>query len=62
MKDAESPIRIQDRTVPLSGVLSHYENVKLVLQELKNNFDTWSAMYVMRHYACLLKSQPDFKI
>lgn len=52
MKDAESPIRTQDRNVPLSGVLSHYENVEFVLQELKNNFDTWSTMYVIVSYLC----------
>lgn len=47
MKEEESPIRTQDRDVPLSGVLSYYENVQLVLQEVKNNFDLWNSMYVI---------------
>lgn len=47
MKDTESPIRAQDRDVPLSVILSHYRNVPLVLQELKNNYDVWSTMYVI---------------
>lgn len=47
MNDTEGPIRTQDRDVPLRGVVSHYENLGLVLRELKENFDSWSTMYVI---------------
>lgn len=59
MRQAESPIRLQDIKLPLIGVLSYYENVKLVLQELKNNFDVWSTMYVyMTHIHTRSNSHP----
>ncbi|VVD01643.1 unnamed protein product [Leptidea sinapis] len=40
-----SPIRTQDLTMPLSGVLSNYSNVNLVLNELEVNYTLWKTIY-----------------
>ncbi|XP_023950042.2 membrane alanyl aminopeptidase-like [Bicyclus anynana] len=41
-----SPIKIQDLTVPLSGVLSNYSNVHVVIDSLQNNVSLWKSIYV----------------
>ncbi|XP_049870025.1 membrane alanyl aminopeptidase-like [Pectinophora gossypiella] len=65
MQEEESPIRTQDLTVPLESVLAYYENVDLVLNELKDNYDVWSTIYpsmdsVLSIICKALKTEEDF--
>lgn len=39
-----SPIKTQDLTVPLSSVLSTYNNWHIVIDELQQNYTLWTSM------------------
>lgn len=41
----DSPIRTQDRTVPLSSVLTDYSHLNVVLDALKQNVSLWKSIY-----------------
>ncbi|XP_049870026.1 membrane alanyl aminopeptidase-like [Pectinophora gossypiella] len=65
MQEEESPIRTQDLTVPLESVLANYENVDLVLNELKDNYDVWTTIYpsmetVLSTIGKALKTEEEF--
>ncbi|XP_030032733.2 membrane alanyl aminopeptidase-like [Manduca sexta] len=45
MREENSPIKIQDLTVPLTGVLSNYSHLHIVMDELQHNYTLWSTIY-----------------
>ncbi|XP_047984433.1 membrane alanyl aminopeptidase-like [Leguminivora glycinivorella] len=45
MLEEDSPIRTQDLTTPLASILSNYEHVHVVLEELKQNYMLWTTIY-----------------
>ncbi|CAK1546280.1 unnamed protein product [Leptosia nina] len=60
-----SPIRTQDLTVPLAGVLSNYSNVALVIEELDKNLAQWKTIYpsidtALTSIASALHTQKEF--
>ncbi|XP_039749724.1 membrane alanyl aminopeptidase-like isoform X2 [Pararge aegeria] len=60
-----SPIKIQDLTVPLSSVLSNYSNVHVVLEGLQQNISLWKSIYtsldsVLSTVASVLRTDDEF--
>ncbi|KAL4705512.1 hypothetical protein ACJJTC_011454 [Scirpophaga incertulas] len=45
MKEENSPIMLQDLTMPLSAVLGNYTHVSVVIEHLKENLSEWKSIY-----------------
>ncbi|XP_045765661.1 membrane alanyl aminopeptidase-like [Maniola jurtina] len=61
----DGPIKTQDLTVPLSGVLSNYSNVHVVLEGLQMNISLWKSIYtsldsVLSTVASTLRTDDEF--